>query len=59
MYSIRPVSDLQNRLKEIEDTVLKADEVELKLDEADIAAKISSERHTAEEVFSRARERLH
>ena len=36
-----------------------SDETELKLDEADIAASISSERHTAEEVFSRVRERLH
>ena len=35
------------------------DEIELKLDEADIAASISSERHTADEVFSRARERFH
>lgn len=35
------------------------DEIELKLDEADIAADISDERYTAEEVFSRVRERLH
>ena len=35
------------------------DEIELKLDEADIAAGISDERFTAEEVFSRVRERLH
>lgn len=35
------------------------DEIELKLDEADIAAGISDERYTAEEVFSRVRERLH
>ena len=35
------------------------DEVELKLDEADMAAGISGERYTAEEVFSRARGRLH
>lgn len=36
-----------------------SDEIELKLDEADVAASISSERNTAEEVFSRVRERLH
>ena len=35
------------------------DDIELKLDEADIAASISSERYTAGEVFSRVRERLH
>ena len=35
------------------------DEIELKLDEADIAAGISDERSTAEEVLSRVRERLH
>lgn len=35
-----------------------SDEIELKLDEADIAASISSERHTAENVFSCARKRL-
>ncbi|MBQ6515152.1 MAG: type II toxin-antitoxin system Phd/YefM family antitoxin [Clostridia bacterium] len=35
------------------------DEIELKLDEADIAAGISHERYTAGEVFSRVRERLH
>ena len=35
------------------------DEIELKLDEADIAAGISDERYTAEEFFSRVRERLH
>ena len=35
------------------------DEIELKLDEADIAASISTERYTAEEVFSRVRARLH
>ena len=35
------------------------DEIELKLDEADIAASIDGERYTAEEVFSRVRERLH
>jgi len=35
------------------------DEIELKLDEADIAADISHERYTAGEVFSRVRERLH
>ena len=35
------------------------DGIELKLDEADIAASVSSERYTAEEVFSRVRERLH
>ena len=35
------------------------DDIELKLDEADIAASISDERYTAEEVFLRVRERLH
>ena len=35
------------------------DEIELKLDEADIAAGISHERYTAGEVFSHVRERLH
>lgn len=35
------------------------DEIELKLDEADMAANITSERYTADEVFSRVRERLH
>ena len=35
------------------------DEVEIKLDEADIAAEISDTRYTAEEVFSRVRGRLH
>jgi len=35
------------------------DEIELKLEEADIAASLSNERYTAEEVFSRVRNRLH
>ena len=35
------------------------DEIEIKLDEADIAASISSERYTADEVFQRVRNRLH
>lgn len=35
------------------------DDIEMKLDEADAAANISSERYTAEEVFQRVRERLH
>ena len=35
------------------------DDIEMKLDEADVAANISSERYTAEEVFQRVRERLH
>jgi len=82
---IRPVSDLRNKYKEIEDTILKEDEpviltkngygamvvmsleqyseltddLELKLDEADLAASVSEERYTADEVFSRVRERLH
>ena len=34
-------------------------DIELKLDEADIAASISNERYSAEEVFSRVRARLH
>ncbi len=35
------------------------DDIELKLDEADAAASISDERYTAEEVFSRVKERLY
>ena len=35
------------------------DDIRLKLDEADLAASISDERYTAEEVFSRVRDRLH
>jgi len=35
------------------------DDIELKLDEADMAANITDERYTADEVFSRVRERLH
>ena len=35
------------------------DEIELKLDEADMAASVSSERYAAEDVFQRVRERLH
>ena len=35
------------------------DSVELKLDEADKAAAMSDVRYTADEVFKRARERIH
>ena len=35
------------------------DEVEINLDEADQAAALSDARHTAEEVFGRARRRIH
>ena len=35
------------------------DDIELKLDEADIAASVSDVRYTADEVFSRVRDRLH
>ncbi len=34
------------------------DDIELKLDEADLAANLDGERRTAEEVFSRARRRV-
>ncbi len=35
------------------------DDIELKLDEADLAAELDGERHAAEEVFSRVRRRVH
>lgn len=85
MIQIRPVSDLRNKLPEIEQAVLTngspvfltkngygsmvvmsieqysalTDSVELKLDEADKEAALSDTRYTAEEVFSRARRRVH
>lgn len=34
-------------------------DIELKLDEADYAADLADERHTAEEVFGRVRRRIH
>ncbi len=35
------------------------DDIECKLDEADFAAELEEERHTAEEVFRNARRRAH
>lgn len=35
------------------------DDIELKLDEADYAADLSSERYAAQEVFGRVRRRIH
>lgn len=35
------------------------DDIELKLDEADLAAELDGERHATEEVFSRVRRRVH
>ena len=81
MINIRPVSDLQNKFSEIEETVLKTnspvfltkngygtmvlmsveqysaltDNIEHKLDEADVVAAKSNVRYSASEVFDRAR----
>lgn len=43
----------------IEQYAALTDEIELKLDEADKAAVLSDTRYTADEVFSRARRRVH
>ncbi len=43
----------------IEQYAALTDEIELKLDEADKAAALSDTRYTADEVFSRARRRVH
>ena len=43
----------------IEQCAALTDEIELKLDEADKAAALSDTRYTADEVFSRARRRVH
>lgn len=43
----------------IEQYAALTDEIEMKLDEADKAAALSDTRYTADEVFSRARRRVH
>ena len=43
----------------IEQYAALTDEIELNLDEADKAAALSDTRYTADEVFSRARRRVH
>ena len=43
----------------IEQYAALTDEIEIKLDEADKAAALSDTRYTADEVFSRARRRVH
>lgn len=43
----------------IEQYAALTDEVEMKLDEADRAAEMSEIRYSAEEVFGRARRRIH
>ena len=64
MINIRPVSDLRNNFREIEESVKSGKPVYLtkdtepKLDEADKAAEVSPVRHTHEEVFARVRKRI-
>ncbi len=43
----------------IEQYAALTDEIEMKLDEADLAAAMTDSRYTAEEVFGRARKRIH
>lgn len=43
----------------IEQYAALTDEIEMKLDEADKAATMTDTRYTAEEVFGRARRRIH
>lgn len=43
----------------IEQYAALTDEIEMKLDEADKAAALTDTRYTAEEVFGRARRRIH
>lgn len=43
----------------IEQYAALTDEIEMKLDEADKAAAMTDTRYTAEEVFGRARRRIH
>ena len=43
----------------IEQYAALTDEIEMKLDEADQAAAMTDTRYTAEEVFGRARRRIH
>ena len=43
----------------IEQYAALTDEIEMKLDEADKAAAMTDTRYTAEEVFARARRRIH
>ena len=43
----------------IEQYAALTDEIEMKLDEADKAAALSDTRYTADDVFSRARRRVH
>ncbi|MBO4638433.1 MAG: type II toxin-antitoxin system Phd/YefM family antitoxin [Treponema sp.] len=62
MPQIRPVSDLKNKISEIETLVSEHQEpvfltnnIESKLDEADLQAKNDPTRYTHEEVFSSIR----
>ena len=83
MIQIRPVSDLRNNFREIEQQVKNGEpvyltkngygsmvvmslehytaitqDIELKLDEADMAAEKTAQRQTHEEVFARVRKRI-
>ena len=62
MPQIRPVSDLKNKISDIETLVTERQEpvflpnnIESKLDEADLQAKNDPTRYTHEEVFSSIR----
>ena len=62
MPQIRPVSDLKNKISDIEILVTERQEqvfltnnIESKLDEADLQAKNDPTRYTHEEVFSSIR----
>ena len=65
MPQIRPVSDLKNKISDIEILVTERQEqvfltnnIESKLDEADLQAKNDPTRYTHEEVFSSIRNQI-
>ncbi len=84
MINIRPISDLRNKFKEVEEQVQKdgpvfltkngygsmvvmtveqyaalTDEVEMKLDEIEMAAASTDVRYTLDEAFAMVRENRH
>ena len=59
MANIHPDSELYNKCPDIGDSFPKNSTAEPFIDEADDAAAENSTRYTGEEVFSRARRRIH
>lgn len=59
MANIHPGPELYSKCPDIDDSFPKNSTVEPYLDEADDAAAENPTRYTGEEVFSRARRRIH